>query len=62
MYIKKFNLEKLKQAVPIFIKIMEWDTTERNNVCKKNVSAKINQCALWNIKRQIFMITLMKPW
>ena len=41
MYIKKFNLEKLKQAVPIFIKIMEWDTTERNNVCKKNVSAKL---------------------
>ena len=23
MYIKKFNLEKLRQAVPIFIKIME---------------------------------------
>jgi len=62
MYITKFNLEKLRQAVPIFIKNMEWDTTERYNVCKKNVSVKINQCALWNIKRQLFMITLMKPW
>ena len=28
-YIKKFNLEKLRQAVPIFIKIMERDTTKR---------------------------------
>ena len=52
MYITKFYVEKLRQAIPIFIKIMEYDTTERYHVCKKNVSAKINQCALWNIKRQ----------
>ena len=51
----------VRQAVPIFIKIMEWDTPERYNVCKHLVSAKINQCALWNIKRQ-FLIILMKPW
>ena len=44
----------VRQAVPIFIKIMEWDTPERYNVRKRNVSAKINQCALWNIKRPFF--------
>ena len=41
MYITKFNLEKLRQAVPIFIKIMEWDTTERYNVCKKMFKRKL---------------------
>ena len=48
----------VRQAVPIFIKIMEWDTPERYIVCKKRVSAKINQCALWNIKRQFLWL----PW
>ena len=48
----------VRQAIPIFIKIMEWDTPERYNVWKRNVSAKINQCALWNIKRQFLWL----PW
>ena len=62
MYITKFNLEKLRQAVPIFIKIMKWDTTERYNVFKKNVSAKIISVLFEILKDNFFMITLMKPW
>ena len=62
MYITKFNLEKLRQAVPIFIKIMKWDTTERYNVFKKNVSAEIISVLFEILKDNFFMITLMKPW
>ena len=55
MYITKFNLEKLRQAVPIFIKIMKWDTTKRYNVFKKNVSVKIISVLFEIIiKRQFF--------
>ena len=62
MYITKFNLEKLRQAVPIFIKIMKWDTTKRYNVFKKNVSVKIISVLFEILKDNFFMITLMKPW
>ena len=41
MYIKKLNLEKLRPAIPIFIKIMEWDTTKRYNVFKKMFQRKL---------------------
>ena len=62
MYITKLNLEKLRQAVPIFIKIMKWDTTKRYNVFKKNVSVKIISVLFEILKDNFFMITLMKPW
>ena len=43
-----------KTSHPKFIKIMEWDTPERYNVWKRNVSVKINQCALWNLKDNFY--------
>ena len=57
-YIEKFNLEKLRQAVPIFIKIMEWDTTKRYNVCKKMFQRKLIS-VLFEILKDNF---LWLPW
>ena len=54
MYIKKFNLEKLRQAVPIFIKIMEWDTTERYNICKKMFQRKLIRVLFKILKDHFF--------
>ena len=49
MYIKKFNLEKLKQAVLVFGAKL-WN--EIPGRMRDTSNTKINQCALRNIKRQ----------
>ena len=47
MYIKKCNLEKLRQAVPIFgAKLWNEIPGRMRDTWKKRVNEKINQCAL----------------